>query len=121
VKRFCPKKIYVFKCEQFYKIGITNSPKKRFDTLAASIPFEMSIVVVYDPKFKEPDEYKKRRRYCRIEKYLHKFFQTKRINGEWFKLNQNDLDMIPELIKKSISGHEIVEQEIEYIPVEVKG
>lgn len=34
------------------------------------------------------------------EKYLHKFFKNKRVRGEWFNLNFNDLQLIKEKMKK---------------------
>lgn len=118
-KRF----IYVMKCESYFKIGITNNVRKRLESLSCSIPFETTVVAVYSPKFKEKtkeDTWRNRRRYNKVEKYLHRYFANKRIRGEWFGLDQRDLEMIPALIKKSIQGHEITEQDIEAISIECK-
>lgn len=82
--------IYVFKCNEFYKIGISGNVENRFQVIDKSIPFEMS-VDYKSPEFIYINKGK-------IEKHLHKEFKAKRIKGEWFKLNKSDLNKIKNII-----------------------
>lgn len=65
----------------FYKIGFTNNLFKRFTNFGVKLPFE---VWLEDSKIYFDCGY--------AEKYWHEFFRHKRINGEWFKLEEKDLD-----------------------------
>lgn len=69
-----------------YKIGRTKSPEDRLKTFSVKLPFE----VEYTCLIKAEDMYS-------AEKRLHEKFSEKRINGEWFKLNENDIDYIKSL------------------------
>jgi len=88
--------IYVMKCERFYKIGLSRSIPKRIKTLQGGLPFKIELIEIY--KVENKDE----RRYLnKTEKFIHKHFHAKRVNGEWFELTESDLKEIPSLIKKS--------------------
>lgn len=65
---------------KYYKIGRSDSPLKREKTLQSEKP---TIELIY--KFK--CEYG-------IEKELHNKFNNKKIRGEWFNLDDNDIDFI---------------------------
>lgn len=77
--------VYLLKCNvtNFYKIGCTSmsNPKQRIDQLKNSNP---SIETVQC--FKTDDILK--------EKELHKIFESKKVRGEWFSLDNNDLEYI---------------------------
>lgn len=83
--------VYILKCNstKFYKIGITKTDvKKRVDQLkTANANIEL---------FKE---YKVEN--VSIEKELHKLFEMKNVNREWFNLSKKDLEFIDEFIKNS--------------------
>jgi len=63
-----------------YKIGSSNSVERRFREIKTQMPYEGKIVhsiATGDP--------------AGIEAYWHNYFKDKRLKGEWFKLNPNDL------------------------------
>lgn len=72
--------IYVLKVGDMYKIGKSVSPRGRIGTLKTACPFEIEVFAVY----KTIDLH-------RTEKMLHDVFSEKRIRGEWFKLDKEDL------------------------------
>lgn len=69
----------------FYKIGISNKPHYREHTLQSEKP---TIELVCSK------EYPHRKIAEAIEKALHNAFSSKRIRGEWFNLDDNDLSML---------------------------
>ena len=69
----------------YYKIGISNSPEYREKTLQSEKP---TIEMICNKK------YVSRRMALSFEQALHKTFSKKRVRGEWFELNQNDVEEI---------------------------
>ena len=69
----------------YYKIGISNSPEYREKTLQSEKP---TIEMICNKK------YVSRRMAASFEQALHKTFSEKRVRGEWFELNQNDVEEI---------------------------
>lgn len=76
-------KTYIMKDEStgFYKIGRSVNPKYREKTLQSEKP---TIRMIYFGKID-------------IEKSLHKRFKDKRIRGEWFDLQETDINYIKSL------------------------
>ena len=72
--------VYIIKVDQYYKIGQTANLKKRIGE--------------YTKLMKEPEIIinAKCHYYKEIEKDLHKMFEDKRSNGEWFILSDEDLN-----------------------------
>lgn len=68
-----------------YKIGISNEPEWREKTLQSEKP---SIKLIAAKKFVN------RRIAANIEKALHDSYSHKRKRGEWFQLDQEDIDEI---------------------------
>lgn len=66
-----------------YKIGHTNNPTKRKNTFNVKLPFP----VEFDVLIKTDDRYS-------LERQLHQQFADKRVNGEWFALDVDDLEAI---------------------------
>lgn len=74
----------------YYKIGISNKPKYREKTLQSEKPtIEMVISKKY-PIRKIAESF---------EKSLHKAYANKRIRGEWFELDETDVEHITESLK----------------------
>ncbi len=67
----------------YYKIGRTSSPYRRFGDFTAKFPFRFKIVML----FVVADS-------GRTEKGMHRFFAEKRRNGEWFALDDDDLEWL---------------------------
>ena len=68
------------------KIGATTNIKTRLKSLRAASPSKLELLNT----LKSKDIYK-------LELELHKKFQKKRLNGEWFNLNENDISWIKKL------------------------
>lgn len=67
----------------YYKIGRTVNPRNRLKTFGVLLPFEVEFVaVISTPDMRE------------LEKELHERFAMKRANGEWFALDQHDIEYI---------------------------
>lgn len=75
--------IYVVRGGDKFKIGMTNDTSKRIKSLQTSSPQKLELVL----NFSTPDV-------ATVEKWLHETFSSHRVNGEWFSLNQFDLDYI---------------------------
>jgi hypothetical protein len=73
---------------EYYKIGKSINPEFREKTLSSQTP---KIRLIY--KCKEA---------VVSEDYLHKLFQYKRIRGEWFDLNTDELDVVLNLMYQEI-------------------
>lgn len=74
----------------YYKIGISNSPEYRERTLQSEKP---TIEMIASKKFPIRKIAKS------IEKALHNTYSEKRLRGEWFELNYNDVEHIKETLK----------------------
>lgn len=63
-----------------YKIGITKDVAKRLSTYKTHMPYDPVIIKIV---------------FCNgvrsVEKAIHNKFKSNRLNGEWFKLGQDDL------------------------------
>lgn len=69
-----------------YKIGCTSKPDDRLHTFEVKLPFP----VAYEVLIKCEDRFT-------LEKELHKHFASKRVDGEWFSLDEDDLDYLRQL------------------------
>ena len=75
----------------YYKIGFSNNPEKRFKNIETSIPFNLKMV------FWMRDE-----EASRIESHLRYKFSSYRIKGEWFNFN---LEKSIEVISLALCKH----------------
>ncbi len=91
-----PGYVYVIKSQYGYKIGKTVNLKERSKLFAVKLPFP--IEVVYSAYFDN---------YTEAESNFHRMFSAKRLEGEWFDLDDGDLQTINRvslsLEKKSLS------------------
>lgn len=74
----------------FHKIGISNSPEYREKTLQSDKPTVELICAKKFPSRKIAES---------IEKALHSTFADKRLRGEWFELNDAEIDEIKGTLK----------------------
>jgi len=75
--------VYVLKSAYGYKVGRTRNIPQRMRAFGVQLPFAYSIQLCawFDD--------------CHsAERYYHKLFASKRINGEWFDLNETDISLI---------------------------
>lgn len=73
----------------FYKIGISKDPDYRERTLQSQKPVIEMITAKKFPNRKIAEA---------IEKALHKVFDEQRIRGEWFRLNNNEVEQVKETL-----------------------
>lgn len=86
----------------FYKVGISKDVMQRFYEVGGT---QMPFLMVVEHTIQTDDMYV-------LEGSFHEYFADKRVRGEWFILNQDDIDLI-----KSFQGLHIYSD----IPVEEKG
>lgn len=92
IKEFSDK-IYLYNYSYIYlisngseiKIGIANNPFTRFSVIQTSSSVKLQLLHV----FKIESKFVKK-----IEKIIHNHFAYKKTSGEWFKLNNIDIDLI---------------------------
>ncbi len=66
---------------ELYKIGITkNDIEVRLRCLRTGSPHKLSVEGLYKSEF-----------YTKIEKWLHRMYASKNLEGEWFQLNSKDV------------------------------
>lgn len=84
-----PGYVYLIRSETgYYKIGRTTDPDDRILTFSVKLPFE----VEYDCLIRSPD-------HAAMETTLHNRFAHKRVNGEWFALDADDVAYMRELAR----------------------
>lgn len=84
-----PKEGYVYLLQSIsghYKIGRTRNPENRIKTFGIQLPFEVEYVCLI-----------KTTNMVELENALHMRFSSKRINGEWFNLDTEDVAYLREL------------------------
>lgn len=85
----CYTYLMIDKRTRYYKIGFSNTPKYREKTLQSEQP---SIEMIAHRRFID------RKLAQDFEKQLHQKFDSKRIRGEWFDLNPQDVNDIMKLL-----------------------
>lgn len=76
--------VYLLKSTSgYYKIGHTGNPKNRLRTFNVKLPFEVEFECLI-----QCDDMR------HLEKTLHNHFDNKRVNGEWFNLEAEDIKYI---------------------------
>lgn len=99
--------VYVVKVDGRYKIGKTKNPTNRFGEYTRL--YEEPIVVVCEVVFD----------YSEVEKELHKKYADKRLRGEWFNLNETDIELIKNYLKERTDEKYNIEKEVKiYVPAD---
>ncbi len=81
--------VYLFRCGDFCKIGVSNDIMKRLQQLRTSNPVHIEHVhTIHCAK----DDM------LRLEKYLHERYNSKRVRGEWFSLSDEDVAEIRRIV-----------------------
>jgi len=78
-----PGFVYVLTCSIGTKIGITKNIKRRISHIQGSIPYPLTLFHSFHSQDCANDE-----------AWLHRHFKSKRMKGEWFDLNEDDLAFI---------------------------
>lgn len=69
------------KRNRFVKVGVSNNPTFREQTLQSEEP-EIELI------FKQETR-------AYVERFLHHVLKEKRVRGEWFELDQKDIESVP--------------------------
>lgn len=78
-----PGFVYLMKCNEFYKIGISKNPDKRLEHITPLMPYKTELIhTIATENMKE------------LEAFLHEQLAHCRVNGEWFKLPDDELDVL---------------------------
>jgi hypothetical protein len=79
--------VYLLKSEKFYKIGVTTSTvEKRIKTLQTGNPHKI--------KYIHHERVSCDKTMNHIEKMLHKEYKHRHVNGEWFLLNNDEVNQV---------------------------
>ena len=79
--------IYILKSKHGYKIGLSKNVKSRMKLFHIKLPFKFEIIGYYRVEHM-----------IKSETYLHKKFKNKRLEGEWFDLNDDDIKIAIEYL-----------------------
>ena len=71
--------VYFLKSQYGYKIGCTYRLNERMNVFAVKLPFKV-----------DPHSYVEAKNYNQLESKLHNLLSHKRINGEWFSIEDSD-------------------------------
>ena len=88
--------LYVVEADSKYKIGVAKSISNRLKLLQTGNPYKISVYKEY----KISTEPLARG----IEKELHSMFSSKRMEGEWFNLAKEDLELLDQYVKSVKNG-----------------
>jgi len=80
--------VYFLKSDYGCKIGCTKDINRRFKELDTLMPFELKL-----------HSFIKIQNYRGLESFLHEALKDKRLNGEWFELDNEDFKYIDEIAK----------------------
>lgn len=88
-----PGFVYLLKCKNtnIYKIGYSKNVSRRVKQLMTNIPYKLNIHHVIETEDM-----------LGLESYLHDLYEDKRMNGEYFKLDQEDVEYIKSLNYENI-------------------
>jgi len=78
-------KIYIIQCNEYYKVGISKSPRSRLKQLQTSNPYELKLKRTY--KLPSPKT---------SEALIHMMLKEYHVRGEWFN---TELDVINSVIE----------------------
>ena len=74
-------KVYLLECGDKYKIGYTRKTiEQRIKQMKTGNSEEFKVLSFFESKWG-----------TKIESHLHKRFKDKKISGEWFKLDEEDI------------------------------
>jgi hypothetical protein len=77
------KKVYLAKAGPFYKVGVSSNPGVRVNSLQIGCPYKIELQ--YTIECESP---------YKLEKAIHDRYSNRDGFGEWFQLDDHDLDDI---------------------------
>ena len=86
-----PGYVYLIGGNGYYKIGLSSNPFHRIEGISTKLPFEVELIHT----IKTNDTRK-------LELELHKKYDHLRLNGEWFRLRDRDVEEIKKVGDETI-------------------
>lgn len=77
----------------YVKIGQSVRPNERIQRLAGQMPIDVEFEMIYT---KETDDVNRK------ERVLHMFFADKRKKGEWFELDEGDIELVKKYMNDEV-------------------
>lgn len=77
-----------------FKIGVSSDAKARVKGLNSQSPIDIKLLATYS--FGEKSQY--------MEHRLQRRFASKRVKGEWYRLNQNELQQLWEICRAEVKN-----------------
>ena len=96
--------VYLIREEEYFKIGHTSNFARRIGSLRTANPRDLEVVSFIETL--------NRAQAMRLEHALHTLFALKRVRGEWFALNSEDVEFFKEY-QKSTGQHVIENLDVE--------
>lgn len=90
--------VYLIKEEEYYKIGHTSNFSTRISDLRCANAHPLEIVTFIETVNSAQAK--------RLERAMHSFFNLKRVRGEWFELNSDDIEFFKDY-QQSTGQHQI--------------
>ena len=84
--------------ENKYKVGVTKNTKQRIQTLQTANAEKLELIITYPSSMWA----------YRIETAFKKQYKPQQMNGEWFELNENDINGFEKFCKKQESTFEFL-------------
>ena len=81
--------------EGYYKIGVSNNPEKRLNSVQTGCPFRIELINVYEETKQWPA--------YRLEHELHIAFRAYNTYGEWFKFTDSEYELLKDEIAHILS------------------
>ena len=88
--------LYVVEADSKYKIGVAKSISNRLRLLQTGNPYKLSVYKEYRISTESAAR--------ELEKELHSMFNSKRMEGEWFNLMKDDLELLDQYVKSTKNG-----------------
>ena len=99
--------VYFLYSDYGIKIGKSKNPDKRTSLIATQMPFKIVKIEIYQVNNMDVSE-----------KHLHNYFQDYRLNGEWFKIDNKQIEKGIEILKEKYqptSNHPIIKKKNRFI------
>jgi predicted GIY-YIG superfamily endonuclease len=87
-----------------YKIGVTKNLSKRLSALQTSSPVKLVVVKQFNTNY----GYK-------LEKNLHSFFRSNKLEGEWFRLDIQQVNLFEECCNKAETNFNYLKEHNTYV------
>lgn len=78
-----PGEVYILQGDKYFKIGKSRDLEKRLRLFNLTLPFKVELI---HRIYTNDCSY--------LESYFHKLFASKRVNGEWFLLEPEDIEFL---------------------------